>query len=428
MALGIKKITESVIEDGRSLVTIGTYLPAKLGSDDDIIDNIKDNNAIDNGALFTAISVDREGRDAGVIRIKLGLNRQARIDAEKSLALGSISTELIADSSITTTKIADLAVATEKINNEAVTTEKLANGAVTTMKLADSAVTTPKIADGAVTIEKIAPLAVTTVKIAEGAVTSSKIADGAVTTEKIREFAVTQSKLSKELQDRLDGFDRSIADLNSEITRLRNEMNNEITKLNQAMKELEISLKNEINTSIEKLKTEYKLNNVVVHDGTNNVGGGKYAGSTALEGLYCNGDIQGKRVYYMTYQDLAEAYMPGEHLEAGDIVAMREDGLVYKAESTDPCIVGVISDEFANCLGATREEICRGWKVAVGTIGKVHVRVKGPVKLGQQINVSLSDPGTGHATNSLYGIGKALETIDCGFDAINYVMVQIKPI
>ena len=85
----------------------------------------------------------------------------------------------------------------------------------------------------------------------------------------------------------------------------------------------------------------------MVHNGTSSVGQ-KYTGSTALTNIHCTGDIEGKRVYFMTYQDLAEAYEPGEYLEPGDIVALHEDGLVYKAESTDVCIVGVISDEFAN--------------------------------------------------------------------------------
>ena len=130
----------------------------------------------------------------------------------------------------------------------------------------------------------------------------------------------------------------------------------------------------------------------------------------------------------MTYQDLAEAYIPGEHLEPGDIVAMREDGLVYKANAFDQCIVGVVSDEFANCLGATIEEIEKGWKVAVGTVGKVHVNVRGPVKLGQKIQVVGADLGIGNATwTSTNNIGKSLETIECGLDEVNKVLVQIRP-
>jgi hypothetical protein len=112
------------------------------------------------------------------------------------------------------------------------------------------------------------------------------------------------------------------------------------------------------------------------------------------------------------------------------IVAVREDGKVYKANTTDNCIVGVISDEFANCLGATKEELFSGKKVAVGMIGKVHVKVKGPIKLGQSIGISSSDEGIGYGlskTSNMVGIGKALESIDCDFDEVHEILVQIRP-
>ena len=187
---------------------------------------------------------------------------------------------------------------------------------------------------------------------------------------------------------------------------------------------------------VENQINKYNLKNAVIHHNYDVVGtktNGTYT-STPLSNIKCSGnitcsgDINGKRVYYMTYQDLAEAYIPGEELEAGDIVAIHEDGKVYKAEAMNDCIVGVISDEFANCLGATKEELFNGSKVAVGMIGKVHVKVKGPVQLGQQIIVSLSDEGVGCPSSSnVMGIGKALETIDCEFDEIHKVLVQIRP-
>ena len=94
------------------------------------------------------------------------------------------------------------------------------------------------------------------------------------------------------------------------------------------------------------------------------------------------------------------------------------------------CVVGVISNEFANCLGASKEELFNGSKVAVGMIGKVHVKVKGPIKLGQYIGISLSDSGVGCGLGMAVeskGIGKALEEYDCDFDEIHEVLVQIRP-
>ena len=427
MALGIKKITESVVEDKRALTTIGTYMPAQLGSANDIISDIPDNRAIDNGGLFTATTIDREGRDAGIIRIKTSLNKQARIDAERTLSLETIVTDLIADSAITTAKIKNEAVTDTKLATDSVITVKIKDRNVTSSKIAIDAILNEHLSDGCVHTDNIKDEAITTGKIADKAVTNAKLDTNSVSTDKIRNNAVTRDKLSEALRKELDGLRKDIDNLDAELEQFKKDMNAAIEKLNNTIKELEASLKKEITLKIDEFKNKYKLDNAVVHNGTRSIGKNHGGGSTELINLHCTGDIQGNRVYYMTYQDLAEAYMPGEHLEPGDIVAMREDGLVYKAESTDPCIVGVISDEFANCLGATREEIFLGLKVAVGTIGKVHVKVKGPVKLGQQINVSLSDPGIGYATSSLHGVGKALETIDCDFDEINDVFVQIRP-
>jgi hypothetical protein len=62
-------------------------------------------------------------------------------------------------------------------------------------------------------------------------------------------------------------------------------------------------------------------------------------------------------------------------------------------------------------------------------IGQIHVKVKGPVRLGQRISISFSDPGIGIANwmNSGHNIGQALETIECDFDEVHTVLVQVRP-
>jgi hypothetical protein len=251
-----------------------------------------------------------------------------------------------------------------------IATENLQDGIITTAKLANGAVTPAKIATPGIATPNLQDYCVTTEKLADFAVTTVKIANSSVTKEKIAPGAIT-----------LDCLGPDIADI---------------------------------------------IDRAVVHDGSNNVTGeGK---STRLNNITATGDIYARRVYNVVYMDIAEGYEPGELLEPGDIVAMHEDGKVYKAESIKDCIVGVVSDEFAHCLGASKEELFNGTKVAVGMIGKIHVKVKGPVKLGQKISVSLSDAGIGMAwcyTNEY--IGKALETIDCEFDEINTVLVQVRP-
>ena len=388
MALGVKKITESVIENNRALTTIGNYMPME-----DYID-VNDNSAIDEGGLFTATSAS-----GGIIRMKDNTceNNQARINADRSIEYNSITSNLLIKSCVITDKIKDNNVTIEKLSHE------LQN------LLKDLEAKVRALSDELKNIKDV-------LNLLDKRVTNLEI-DMALLKERLDKL----EKALKELENRLM---KLIKELQDRITALEEFVKNEIARLEKMIIDLENKLKLYIDSKFENI--EKQLNNVVFHDGMKSVGS-KYGG-TELINLHCTGDIEGNRVYFMTYQDLAEAYIPGEDMQPGDIVAMREDGLVYKANAFDQCIVGVISNEFANCLGATAEEIKKGSKVAVGTIGKIHVNVRGPVKLGQQIHVMGADSGVGSASwTTINSIGKALETIECGTNEINKVLVQIRP-
>lgn len=422
MALGIKKITESVVEDDRSLIMLGKLSGDKV--------EFNDNKAVPVGAI---ISDAKTTGGKATLRVKSDENQQVRIDAH--------------------TTIAPLSIQHDELNKDSVITDKIKDLAVTDKKLAKDSVITVKIKDLAVTESKLGPSSVTVSKIMNGAVTEPKIYDSAVTTPKIKNDNVTRDKLSPALRNELDGLRKSITDLDNrfkshvaesdrkfdqlfnKVAQLENDIRLLRTEMYTKLQELESKLKTEINNTIEK----YNLKNAVIHHNYDIMGdkdtAGKYT-STPLSDIKCSGnitcagDINGKRVFFMTYQDLAEAYIPGEALEAGDIVAIHNDGKVYKAEAMNDCVVGVISNEFANCLGASKEELFNGSKVAVGMIGKVHVKVKGPIKLGQYIGISLSDSGVGCGLGMAVeskGIGKALEEYDCDFDEIHEVLVQIRP-
>jgi hypothetical protein len=422
MALGIKKITESVVEDDRSLIMLGKLSGDKVEFDD--------NKAVPVGAI---ISDAKTTGGKATLRVKSDENKQVRIDAHTTLA--------------------PLSIQHNELNKDSVITDKIKDLAVIDKKLAKDSVITVKIKDLAVTEPKLGPSSVTVSKIMNGAVTEPKIYDSAVTTPKIKNDNVTRDKLSPALRNELDGLRKSITDLDNrfkshvaesdrkfeqlfnKVAQLENDIRLLRAEMYTKLQELESKLKTEINNTIEK----YNLKNAVIHHNYDIMGdkdtAGKYT-STPLSDIKCSGnitcagDINGKRVFFMTYQDLAEAYIPGEALEAGDIVAIHNDGKVYKAEAMNDCVVGVISNEFANCLGASKEELFNGSKVAVGMIGKVHVKVKGPVKLGQYIGISLSDSGVGCGLGMAVeskGIGKALEEYDCDFDEIHEVLVQIRP-
>ena len=462
MGKGIKKLTENVIADKRSLLLVGGSKKKGSNNKDFIPSNITNTEAMPLGM----VSVDYVNQGM-IIKTNQNASKPSdstwqKFNAANTLADQSIITGLVKDKAITTAKIADGAVTEPKIKDSAVTTNKIKDSNVVTAKIADRAITNEKIADnaiqgrvikdGAITTAKIAGKAVTTAKIADDAVNGAKIAPGAVseehlsttsplmirekniydssiTTNKIKDGAVTNAKIAK-------GAVTSAKIANNQITtaHLQNGavtkdklapnavgtthlQNNSITreKLAPGAVTLDILGQNVVDV----------INRAVLHDGKGNVTG---TNSTVLNNITATGDIYAHRVYNVVYMDIAEGYVPGEKLEAGDIVAMHEDGKVYKAATINECIVGVVSNEFANCLGASKEELFSGEKVAVGMIGKIHVKVKGPVRLGQRITVSVSDAGVGVANwMNNNNIGQVLETIDCDFDEIHEVLVQVRP-
>ena len=467
MGRGIKKISENVIADKRSLTLVTKSEGHGLVDNASVPAGIMNTPAMPLGML----NVDYGTRGLSV-KVKQGDNdaysEWSRFDAKNTLIQQSVITDLIKDQNVTTAKIKDQNVTTAKIKDSAVTTIKIANGNVTTEKIADQNVTTAKIKDrdvteaklsgdynggnncavstrtiqnNAVTKDKIAPRSVTVEKMADNsvatrtiqasAVTTEKLANSAVTTEKILDDAVTSEKI-------MDGTIRpnniakggvSNANLQDSAVSTNKIEDLAVTNAklaNESLIAYEKIMKGTITQELLDSRLFDMMNRVVLHDGNGNVTGEN--NSTEIDNLTAKGDIYARRVYNVVYMDIAEGYIPGEELEAGDIVAMHEDGKVYKAVSINDCIVGVVSNEYANCFGASEEEILAGEKVAVGMIGKIHVKVKGPVRLGQRISIAPFDAGVGCANwMNNNNIGQVLETVECAYDKIHTVLVQVRP-
>ena len=467
MGRGIKKISENVIADKRSLTLV-----TKSDSH-----GLVDNAPVPTGLMNTPamplgmLNVDYGTRGLS-IKVKQGDNDSysewSRLDAKNTLIQQSVITNLIKDQNITTEKIKDQNVTTAKIKDSAVTTVKIKDSNVTTEKIADQNVTTAKIKDrdvteaklsgdynggnncavstrtiqnNAVTKDKIAPRAVTVEKMADNSVATRTIQASAVTTEKIANSAVTNEKLLDDAVTSDKIMDQTIRANNIAIGGVSNANLQDSAVSTQKIEDLAVTnakLANESLIAYEKImkgtitqelldsRLFDMMNRVVLHDGNGNVTGENK--STEIDNLTAKGDIYARRVYNVVYMDIAEGYIPGEKLEAGDIVAMHEDGKVYKAVSINDCIVGVVSNEYANCFGASEEEILAGEKVAVGMIGKIHVKVKGPTRLGQRISIAPFDAGVGCANwMNNNNIGQVLETVECAHDKVHTVLVQVRP-
>lgn len=463
MGRGIKKISENVIAEKRSLNLVTASAQNALALQEDVeLKGVINTEAMPLGMLNVDYSV--RGISMKVAQgDKDNDSTWSKLDAKHTLIQQSIITNLIKDQNVTTEKIKDQNVTEAKIRDTDVTTRKIRDLNVTTEKLNDSAVTTIKIADQNVTTAKIKDQNITTIKIKDYNVTTDKIADQNITTRKIKDGAITAAKISDREVHENHMADNSISNrtiINGAVTEYKiadgaihahniatggvsnaNLQNAAVSTdkiedqavtndkiANETINGAEKIAPNSI--TIDRLEPDLvdELERAVLHDGNGNITGNGEDGSTVLNNIKANGDVYAHRVYNVVYMDIAEAYIPGEKLESGDIVAMHEDGKVYKAKSINDCIVGVVSNEYAHCLGCSREELEEGSKVAVGMIGKIHVKVKGPVRLGQRISIAPFDAGVGCANwMNNNNIGQVLESVDCRHDEIHMVLVQVRP-
>ena len=468
MGRGIKKISENVIADKRSLMLVTRSEYPNFHFNNDLYSTNRPDTYpaglyntpamplgmlnVDYGEKGLSIKIAQDGPDYSAtwsrLDAKYTLITQSII--ADLLAKDSVTTEKIVNQNITTEKIKNLNVTTEKLGHEAVTEEKIYPSAVTTVKIKDQNVTTAKIADQNITTDKIADKNITEIKFADGAVstralgdssvTTVKIMDQNITTEKIRDAAVTTDKIADDAVTSEKIMDGTIRANNISIGGVSNANLQDACVSTDKLEDLCVTnekLANNAMIAHEKIMpgTITKelldgtlfdiMDRVVLHDGTGNVTGENR--STVITNLTATEDIYARRVYNVVYMDIAEGYIPGEELEAGDIVAIHEDGKVYKAKAINDCIVGVVSNEFANCLGASEKELIEGSKVAVGMIGKIHVKVKGPVRLGQRISIS-PEAGIGIANwMNNNNIGQALETVQCNYDEVHTILVQVRP-
>lgn len=447
MAEGIKKISENLIIAKRALLVTDP--------------TVTDNNAIEIGAIWT----DPSNK---AIKLKVGANSFSKLDASKTLLNASISTALLEDSCVTTIKIADSAVTEPKIGASAVTTVKVKDNAITEPKVASNAITESKIKNESVSNSKLASDSVTNIKILDNTIENAKLKDTTITAQKIasntiinrviadnaiqtrnyKDASITNSKLADGCIFGSKIKNNSITSLhlgNNSVTE-RSILNGAVTEhkiADKAIKNIHLSegcvesinlSSNSVTTiklsdkSVTTIKiadksiTKEKLGDDVIkligdpvtYDSNNDVALRK---NLSIAGnVECNGTITANRVYNATFMDIAEGYIPEEDVVCipGDIMQVNENGKLVRANSSSHFpIVGVVSDEYATCYGATEEELELGTKVAVGLIGKVHVNVVGPVRLGDKIAVAIDGTGASVRVNNLIEdniIGKALES------------------
>ena len=99
-------------------------------------------------------------------------------------------------------------------------------------------------------------------------------------------------------------------------------------------------------------------------------------GISTTGNLLVSGDISATRVYNSVYNDYAEVFrkLKEEKIEPGDVVCLREDGLVHKVDLGNDLdsIIGICSDTEGVLLGG--KDIPEEEQVVVGLVGQIWVK------------------------------------------------------
>lgn len=87
-------------------------------------------------------------------------------------------------------------------------------------------------------------------------------------------------------------------------------------------------------------------------------------------------DANGK-VWGAVYNDIAEAFIAGEPLEAGDVVSYGPDDKVYKCRNFDTAVVGIVTENPSIIMGTTKEEYENNPNIVlVAMAGRVPVKIE----------------------------------------------------
>ena len=123
-----------------------------------------------------------------------------------------------------------------------------------------------------------------------------------------------------------------------------------------------------------------------------------------------NGDLQAKGnitanvVYNAVWNDYAELFEKGEDTEPGDIICLDTSSPTeqyIKADSSSKRVIGVHSDTYGHLIGGEKlENFEDNFEkfIPIGLAGRVNVKVKGKVELGDYI-VPSEEKGIGRAYN-----------------------------
>ena len=91
-----------------------------------------------------------------------------------------------------------------------------------------------------------------------------------------------------------------------------------------------------------------------------------------------DGNFYATKVYNAAWNDIAEFMLRAENSDSGDVIVMTNEGVKKSFKRAQKSVIGVNSDTFGFALGAENQEN----KTPIGLAGKVNVKVKEKLKIG----------------------------------------------
>ena len=129
-----------------------------------------------------------------------------------------------------------------------------------------------------------------------------------------------------------------------------------------------------------------------------------YARTIECDVITASGNLTASKVYNAVWNDYAELFERGEKTEAGDIIALDISSTkeqYIKADSSSKRVIGVHSDTYGHLIGGEKldnyEDNFKNF-IPIGLAGRVNVKVKGKVQLGDYI-VPSDEKGIGRVYN-----------------------------
>lgn len=118
----------------------------------------------------------------------------------------------------------------------------------------------------------------------------------------------------------------------------------------------------------------------------------------------CDNTIRGSKIYNAVWNDYAELFERGEETEPGDIICLDTTSTkeqYIKADSSSKRVIGVHSDTYGHLIGGEEldnyEDNFKKF-IPIGLAGRVNVKVKGKVDIGDYI-VPSDEKGIGRVYN-----------------------------